>query len=305
MAILDLFSKRQRRGRGEVSDVYSYSEVPPPLRVQIVHVVRDALGQDSYGQPLATNAYRFLHDTLAREYGLFTLTNERDEPEESLFNFFLKTSDYERALDVIELTFRYIERVASENDYRYFAKPRVTSTAAIEELNDRFREHAVGYQYEGGELIRVDSQFLHAEAVKPALALLADARYQAADEEFRRAHEHYRHDRFEEAMTDCLKAIESALKTICLHQKWPCQPTDTAKRLFDIVFERGLIPLYLQSEFSALRATLEGGVPTVRNKQAAHGQGPQGRVIPRHLAAYVLQLTGASILLLVEAENAL
>ena len=41
---------------------------------------------------------------------------------------------------------------------------------AVEELNHRFKEHAIGYQYLEGELVRVDSQFAHAEIVKPALA---------------------------------------------------------------------------------------------------------------------------------------
>ena len=42
----------------------------------------------------------------------------------------------------------------------------------IEEMNQRFRENGVGYQYENDQIIRVDSEFIHAEAVKPALQLL-------------------------------------------------------------------------------------------------------------------------------------
>lgn len=34
MAILDIFSKRQARLRGEVPDMYRYDEVPQKLRVQ-------------------------------------------------------------------------------------------------------------------------------------------------------------------------------------------------------------------------------------------------------------------------------
>ena len=45
MAISNLFSKRQRRQRGEMPDVYQYEDIPHPLRVQLVHILRDALGR--------------------------------------------------------------------------------------------------------------------------------------------------------------------------------------------------------------------------------------------------------------------
>jgi hypothetical protein len=41
MAIIDVFSKRQKALREGVPDVYQYDQIPQPLRVQIVHVLRD------------------------------------------------------------------------------------------------------------------------------------------------------------------------------------------------------------------------------------------------------------------------
>lgn len=46
MAIFDLFSKRQKSLRGDVPDVYVYDNLPDALRVQIVHIWTDALGND-------------------------------------------------------------------------------------------------------------------------------------------------------------------------------------------------------------------------------------------------------------------
>ena len=43
MAIFDLFSKRQRRARGEVPDVYVYDKLPQELRVQIVHIIKEGV----------------------------------------------------------------------------------------------------------------------------------------------------------------------------------------------------------------------------------------------------------------------
>jgi hypothetical protein len=71
MALLNLFSKRQSRSRGEMPDVYVYNDLPHPLRVQIVHIIEDAFGTDQYGTHYAERAYKFIKDSLCREYGLF------------------------------------------------------------------------------------------------------------------------------------------------------------------------------------------------------------------------------------------
>ena len=79
MAIFDLFSKRQKALRGEVPDVYTYDDLPNALRVQIVHIWSDALGSDEnyYDQyrcgDNVQSAYKFIVDTLCREYGMFQL----------------------------------------------------------------------------------------------------------------------------------------------------------------------------------------------------------------------------------------
>ena len=78
-------------------------------------------------------------------------------------------------------------------------------TKQLIELNYRFREHRVGYQYESGQIIKVDSQFVHSEVVKPALSFLSDPIYKGANEEFLKAHEHYRKRRYKE----CLNATVS------------------------------------------------------------------------------------------------
>jgi hypothetical protein len=39
MAIIDLFSKRQKVLRNEVPDIYEYAQIPQALRVQIAHIM--------------------------------------------------------------------------------------------------------------------------------------------------------------------------------------------------------------------------------------------------------------------------
>ena len=117
------------------------------------------------------------------------------------------------------------------------------------------------------------------------------------------AHEHYRKRRYKECLNDCLKAFESCLKVICKKRGWHYDKKDTANRLIGIVFDHGLIPPLMQSHFSALRSTLESGVPTIRNNQSGHGQGPEEISVPEYIAAYILHLTASNILLLAKADE--
>ena len=49
MKIYELFSKRQKRLRGEVTDVYQYEDIPQELRVQIVRIWQAVLRDSRYG----------------------------------------------------------------------------------------------------------------------------------------------------------------------------------------------------------------------------------------------------------------
>lgn len=303
MGIFDLFSKRQRRLRGEFPDVYTYDNLPNAFRVQVVHIIRDALGVDNYQSRHASKTYEFIHDTLCREYGLFELTKNSNSPDLSVFNFFLTEASVERALDVIELSFKIIDKYV-RNEYPYEDGAKTAPDDALAELNGRFREHGIGFQFESSELIRVDSEFIHSEAVKPTLAILRDSKFNGANEEFLKAHEHYRHGRYKECLVDALKSFESTLKTICTKRGWKIQPTDTAKVLINTCLSEGLLPSFLESQMGTVRSLLESGVPTVRNKLGGHGQGTESIAVPEYFARYVLNLTASSILLMAEADAA-
>jgi len=135
--------------------------------------------------------------------------------------------------------------------------------------------------------------------------LLSDKNYAGANAEFLKAFEHYRHGNTKECLIECLKAFESTMKAICTKRKWPFKSTDTAKALIEVCFLHKLIPDLIQSHVSAFRATLESGIPTVRNKLAGHGQGATIVDVPPHYASYMLHLTATTIQFLVEAEKEL
>jgi hypothetical protein len=108
-----------------------------------------------------------------------------------------------------------------------------------------------------------------------------------------------------DCLSECLKAFESTMKAICTKRAWIFKPTDAAKDLIDICLKHDLIPPLMQSHIGGLRAALESGIPTIRNKLSGHGQGPTVITVPPHYASYMLHLTATTIKFLVESEKAL
>jgi hypothetical protein len=93
MTVFDLFSKRQKRSRGEVPDVYQYETLPNQLRVQIVHIIRDAFGDlyDYHGTEHGD--FKFIHEALCREYGVFSLGGQHNSYFDAVVNFLLNTKE--------------------------------------------------------------------------------------------------------------------------------------------------------------------------------------------------------------------
>ncbi len=304
MGVFDLFSKRQKRARGEVPDVYVYNQIPDVLRAQIVHIIDDTFGVDDYGRQ-SENAYEIVHDALCREYGLFELKRHSLSKKEGLFNYFLEEKSLEKSIDLIELSFKVMIHVIKENYYNFNNNVRckMNPDDAVEELNQRFKEHGVGYQFVSGEIIRVDSEYIHSEVVKPVLLMLSGPGFKGANEEFLSAHENYRNGRFKEALVDSLKSFESTMKAICKLRGLPYNPNDTAKSLIKVCLEGGVVPPYLETQLGAIRTLMESGVPTLRNKLGGHGQGADPVQAPEHMARYALHLTATTILFMVESHE--
>jgi AbiJ N-terminal domain 4 len=214
MAIHDLFSKRQMRHRGESPDVYQYDILPVPFRIQVIHLLRKALGTEKdYDTPYneVSGAYRYILEVLHNEYGVFVLPGSPRSAIErghvlELFDFIMTEANVERVLDAVELSFRVIDSTTRKRSYLHRDYASSIADSAISDLNMRFKEHGIGYQYVNGDIIRIDSEYIHEKAVKPALALLRDPKFQGAEAEFLAAHEHYRHNRAKESLTDCLRA---------------------------------------------------------------------------------------------------
>lgn len=308
MSIFNLFSKRHDLQNGEVPDVYQYDKLPEKFRVQFVHIVKDTIGEERMYNNLSNKVYADIHKILCKEYGMFTLGESGTSYNFSaVYDYFLNTKNLHQCLDIIELSMLTIDTAVRSRKYEFQRELGVSQSPddAISELNIRFKESGIGYQYESGKVIRIDCNYLHEGVVKPALLLLRQRKeYRGANEEFLKAHEHFRHQRYKECLVECNKAFESLMKAICVRGKVNLPANATSKKLISACFEKGLIPKYLQSHYTSLQSLLECGVPTIRNKQGGHGQGVIRTKVPSHLASFTLHLTAANMLFLAESVDA-
>ena len=192
----EIFSKRQERIQGETPDMYQYESIPKKLRVQVLYIwekVWETAYENDFGElqlsELAIDAYESIEKTLREEYGVLSLDGG-DDPDEDGYgfyravrNFLLETEDADKVIDVIEISFRYIDQVIRDKFHvldedeldeifgtsrRDVSPDGISPDEAIDQLNRRFREHSVWYQYESGQIVKVDSQDIHSEMVKPA-----------------------------------------------------------------------------------------------------------------------------------------
>ena len=284
------------------SMVYRYDILPQPFRVQVVYIWNDTIGDprrsssDHYTYNSIKRNWSAIHYTLSRELGVFNLSNEQDSYD-SCIAFLLDEGDVDSVLSLIECSFRLIE-----SDVESEARKERANTA-ITELNNRFLEHHLGYRYHAGQIMQMDSEYLHSNAVEPAIFLLGSLGFEGPLQEFLRAHKHYRVRDHKEAITQASNSFESTMKAICDQSGWSYDEGSTAKKLIDIMFDKSLIPSELQSHFSGLRNVLSDAVSTLRNRKGGHGQGSQVVDVPDYLTSYVLNLTASNIVFLVEAHN--
>ena len=310
MTMINIFSKRSKQLKGDVLDVYQYDTLPQPFRVQVVHILNGMFGKfegSCRATPGQEDLFNTIHHPLAKEYGVFELVQDSSHVHESVLKFILE-AETEHVLDTIELSFRLAEGIGTDQlcRIRPRSQPReqllyISVENALVELNHRFLEHGIGYQYDSGQIIAINSEFLHHEVTKPALNLLQDRCFAGAQTEFLNAHKRYRNQQYEDAISNSFKAFESTLKVICSQKGWRYSDKDGVNKLIDIVFRKGLIPQYLQSEFTSLISILKSGIPTIRNREGGHGRGSKPRHIPQYLAGYILHLTASTIVFLINA----
>jgi AbiJ N-terminal domain 4 len=306
MVLPDVYSRRKRQSEGAGPDVYQYNQVPLHLRVQIIHIFSDAIGdyiESDYGA-YHNKCYDHLVKTLRKEYGVFTIGGGGYNAREELFAWIQSETIIDRLLDGYELGLRLIDEYIRSEWATFQHSVEMSPDNAIAEANARFKEAGVGYQYVSGKIVKVDSEFIHKEVILPVLTLLHDPTFAAAEKEYLEAHEAYRHGRFEDCIVSCGKAFESVLKVVGAKRNWLIKENDPASKLILAAVNAGFLATFSQESLTHLRCLMESSTPTIRNKAGGHGAGQAVRDVPNHLAAFQLHQTAAVILFLAEQDAA-
>lgn len=293
-----LFSERIKNRDGE-PEVYIYDDFPEAFRNQVFYIMADVLDQyEGYGDGL----WGYMHDTFSREKGLKKLGRYTQGLERDNVETYINTSSQEDFLDLVDYMFHLFDVGCRDihPQYNYDLDTNALVDKAIEELNYRFKQHNLGYEFVNGEIIRIDNKMIHQEIIKPALRLLYEEGFDGAEEEFRKAFEYRRKGYNKNAILEAGKAFESTMKTICDKKGYTYDKAkDTAKKLIEILELNNFYPSYMASHMASLRTTLETGLPVVRNKTSGHGQGSTVTPISDEFAEYALNLAATNIVLLV------
>ncbi|UKJ74440.1 STM4504/CBY_0614 family protein [Azospirillum brasilense] len=307
MPVFETFSKRRdKKIKAGSEDVYIYEPIPNPLRVQVIHILKDALTSYygfTFNREQTDEAWSLINDTLKREKGVLALTRKvTTSPSEHVTEYILngETDDF---LDAVDLSFKvvhfYLPQINEYEKKRLGIK--IDEVEAVKELNARFREHGIGYEFVNGQLIQISNRLLHVETVLPAIRLLHEEQFEGADQEIRNAFEHYKRGEFSDAIVDAHSAFESVLKSICDGMGWDYPKNAPGANILNIAKNKGLFPDYLDNSFDQLISVLKSGLPKVRNEEGGHGQGKEIKETPRHVASFALHLAATKIVFLVDA----
>lgn len=291
----ELYSRRIKNAQGE-PDVYEYDSFPQAFRNQMFYVLTDVFS--FFEKQGKRGGWDVLHDGFAREIGLKTLSPHGGSGRQKI-EYFIARSSEKDFLDFLDFSFSCVSRLKNVSVYAPDSEKIGVISHAFYEMNYRFKQHNLGYEFVDDKLIRKDNELLHQETIKPALKLLIKTGFEGAEQEFLDAFEHRRKGENKDAILDALKSFESTMKAICDGMGYSYDPAkSTAKELITILENNGFYPAYMNNHMTSLRTSLESGLPTMRNKNAGHGQGAVVLNVSDEFAEYALNLAATNIVLL-------
>jgi hypothetical protein len=156
---MNLFSRFQNKDGQPDSLTY---ELPEGLRAQIVQLWEKAFGPDERYHPGPHMAYKEIHRILCEEHKFYPqlpqVSHRSLALRELIAEYFLYIADTSKALGVVQVVFSTMEQMLHRRIEMWgclddpFSLSKYRSPEIIDELNRRFRENNVGYQYVQGRI---------------------------------------------------------------------------------------------------------------------------------------------------------
>lgn len=294
----ELYTDRLKKLNNKI-DVFEYDIFPISFRNQLFYIFSDLMNPYVQFNPI-------LWDTLelnfCREKGLKRMGNYQINTGKGKYNIerYITESDNPDLLDFIDYYFHLFDlcfrNYKPEYNPNYDADGAVSD--AIKELNNRFKQHNLGYEFINSQLIRIDNTLIHKEIVKPALILLSEEGFEGAEDEITKAYEARRKGDNKNAILNSCKSFESTMKTICEKKGYAYTEKDSARNLINILADNEFFPKYMSTYLQNLKNILESGTPVIRNKQADHGQGTEVVEPSNEFTDYAIHLAATNILFL-------
>lgn len=311
--IFETFARRKfLESRGSEPEIYTYENLPEQLRYQICVAFSEGIGRYSsdadhnlYPLPNANEWWEQIDRICRKEIFSYLSSMQGRDLSQRIFNFVTNSTSIDDVLSIVEICCVGLVAVDDNGGSPKDRGAEVKGMKAIEEVNSRFEQHGIGFQFENKRIIRVDSRVTHAEILKPALALLKNAVFIKANEEFLRAHGHYRSAAYKDCVAAANRSFESMLKAICDKEGWSYGKGDGASELVTKVTTNGLFTHDFDRSFTAYVAMLKAGLPAVRNDAGGHGEGLAAAAVTEQIARFALNLTATNLVFLGECYSTL
>jgi hypothetical protein len=286
----DLYHRVMKQSRGELPDYYT-QEIDGKIRVKIILHYYNGYGVVSI-DTWRTHCQRELDPSLVYEH--------------QFHEYLSKCSDEEflSALQILLL----IHLEWSKGDYLNHEK----LDQFIPVLNKLFQIEKVGYEVSIASdslqtdvpilIVPFDSKYLYEETIQKTRILLYNLKFDGALNEFDKALDDLRFEKYEDCIHKSGKAYESILKAILDKKQIPYNKED---KIFTLVSKvRDSLKLNdpsLNTLFERLWPVLEQGPNVIRNFEGiGHGQGTDIKNYEKSYANFVLHLTGTYIVFLLE-----
>ena len=280
-----LFFERAKESRGEVPTTFVYNEIPDEVKRQLVLIWSSDPNLPYHVEPIV----RQLRESLGM-FQIASITRTNSYFEE-LATFFLETENVDYALTVID-------EVSIVLKTRYLH-------GLIARMNERMRFAGIGYKHDGIGLHRVEDEIFDGEVTQKTLGILAKKSYHQTRTHISNAYSELRAGQYDDALTDCCQALETAVKTRLKENKVPYDEKLNMNQLLEILKKQIVAPKFLQTYFENFVEVIKG-VSIARNKEGGHGKTegvkPQITKDDDHFVRFVINQTLANILLVTEVH---
>lgn len=187
-----------------------------------------------------------------------------------------------------------------KNDRNYL-QAKALKEYFVQSLNILFEHNNLGYEIINDIIVTKESDFLHVEVINKPLTLLINEEFNGPLKEFEDAIKNYTDKDYENTIVQACRAFESTMKAVLDklevtfdHDK------STASDLVNLLKQSEIFNSFQNYNIKKLVEILSSGLPVIRNRKGAHGEGIEINEAERSYASFALNLVGSNIVFILD-----